>query len=118
MELYIKTLGDPNYSPSEIQTKNEIEQLITQIETILFTNKGEVLGDPNFGCSLNDLIYELNANEFKIKNEIVSQLNTYCPLASKYNIEPVISFVRGEVRDEAFIDITIDSKYMISVSTI
>lgn len=116
MELYIKTIGDPNYNPEEVHTNHEIHQLISQIETVLFTNKGEVLGDIDFGCSLNDMLYELNANEFVLKNEIDKQIARYCPLASKYNVDAKISFVRGEVRDEAFIDITIDSQYMISVT--
>lgn len=116
MELYIKIIGDPNFSPTEVQTKNEIEQLITQIETILFTNKGEVLGDIDFGCSLNDMLYTLNANEYFIKQEINKQIARYCPLAAKYQIVPTITFVRGEIRDEAYIDIVIDSKYMVSVT--
>ena len=114
--MYIKTIGDPNYSTTSVHTKNEIAQLITQIETILFTNKGEVLGDPDFGCSLNDMIYSLNANEFTLKKEIDKQIARYCPLASKYMVDAKISFIRGEVRDEAYIDILIDSKYMISVT--
>lgn len=118
MELYIKTIGDPNHNPTEVHTKNEISQLITQIETILFTNKGEVLGDADFGCSLNDLLYELNANEFMIKNEIDKQIARYCPLASKYRVDAEVGFIRGEVRDEAFIDITIDSQYMVSVTSL
>jgi len=117
MELYIKTLGDPNFNPREPHIKNEVNQLIAQIETILFTNKGEVLGDVDFGCSLNDMIYELNANEFAIKNEIDKQISTYCPLATKYKVDAKVSFVRGQVRDEAYIDITIDSQYMVTVAT-
>jgi phage baseplate assembly protein W len=116
MELYIKTGGDPNYNPREVQTKDEVKQLITQIETVLFTNKGEVLGDVDFGCSLNDMIYTLNANEFRLRSEIEKQIGKYCPLASKYNVEVVVSFVRGEVRDEAYIDITIDNTFVVSVT--
>ena len=61
MELYIKTTGDPNFDSVEVHTRDEVKQLITQIETILFTNKGEVLGNSDFGCSLNDMLYSLNA---------------------------------------------------------
>lgn len=115
MELYVKTVGDPNYDPRKVQSESEIAQLITQIETILFTNKGEVLGNPDFGCSLEDLIYSLNLNEFNIKKEINTQLNKYCTLGKKYNLQVDIFFKRGNTRDEAYIDITIDSKYMVEV---
>ena len=115
MELYIKTVGDPNYDPNSIQMENEIEQVIAQIETILFTTKGEVLGQPEFGCNLEDLIYSLNYNAYQIESEINTQIARFCPLAAKYNVGVVADFKRGEVRDEVYIDITIDSKYYVQV---
>lgn len=116
MELYIKYPTDPNYDEHQVQTNSEIEMLITQIQTILFTDKREVMGEPNFGCSLEQLIYDFNANEHDIKSTITQQINAYCPLATKYNLSVDISFVRGQVRDIAYIDITIDSRYSIKVS--
>ena len=55
MEFYIKYIGDPNYNATQLQNNGEIEQLITQIETTLFTRKTEVLGSPGFGCNLGHL---------------------------------------------------------------
>lgn len=115
MELYVKYIGDPNYDPNQVHIENEVQQLITQIETTLFTSKGEVLGTPDFGCNLEDLIYSLGYNEHQLKSKIDSQLASYCPLAKKYNVETKISFLRGTVRDIAYIDITIDSKYLVQV---
>ena len=59
MDFYIKYIGDPNYNATQLQNNGEIEQLITQIETTLFTNKTDVLGSPDFGCNLEDLVYSL-----------------------------------------------------------
>jgi phage baseplate assembly protein W len=115
MELYVKYVGDPNYDPNQVHTENEIQQLITQIETTLFTNRAEVLGSPDFGCNLEDMIYSLGLNEQQIKTTIESQIRSYCPLAAKYNVETKISFLRGNVRDIAYVDITIDSKYLVQV---
>jgi|TARA_B110000908_G_scaffold169285_1_gene226104 phage baseplate assembly protein W len=116
MELYIKYPSDPNYDVDQIQTNGEIEMLITQIQTILFTDSGEVMGDHKFGCDLESLIYDFNSSEHNIKSVIVDQLNAYCPLASKYDVAVNVDFVQGEVRDIAFIDITIDSRYAIKIS--
>ena len=38
------------------QTQDEIQQVTTQIETILDTNKGEVMEATKFGASLEDMI--------------------------------------------------------------
>lgn len=116
MELYIKNIGDPNYDPVKVHSESEIAQLITQIETVLFTNRGEVLGKPDFGCSLEDLIYSLNYNELQIKSDIERQLDLYCPLSAKYRVAANVSFVKGTVRDIAFIDINIDTKYLVRVT--
>ncbi len=115
MELYIKTIGDPNYNNRNVHSENEIAQLLTQIETILFTNKREVLGDPGFGANLEDLIYGFNFNEFEIKRTIQEQLERYCPLSEKYNTEIDVIFSKGEVRDIAQLNITVDTKYMVGI---
>ena len=116
MDFYIKYIGDPNYNATQLQNNGEIEQLITQIETILFTRKSEVLGSPGFGCNLEDLVYTLNQNEYNIKQEVTNQINTYCPLATKYNVVADVKFFKGTVRDIAYIDITIDSKYLVQLN--
>jgi len=116
MEFYIKYIGDPNYNATQLQNNGEIEQLITQIETTLFTRKTEVLGSPGFGCNLEDLVYSLNQNEFNIKQEITNQIRTYCPLATKYKVATNVKFFKGTVRDIAYIDITIDSKYLVQIN--
>lgn len=115
MDFYVKTLGDPNYDPTKVHTESELAQLIGQIETTLFTNRGEVLGEPDFGCNLEDLVYSLNYNEQQVQDVVKQQLDVYVPLAKKYDVKTTVAFYRGEVRDIAQIDIKIDSKYQVGV---
>lgn len=115
MDFYVKTLGDPNYDPAKVHTESELAQLIGQIETTLFTNRGDVLGEPDFGCNLEDLVYSLNYNEQQVQDVVKQQLKTYVPLATKYDVKTTVAFYRGEVRDIAQIDIEIDSKYQVGV---
>ncbi len=116
MDFYIKHIGDPNYQTNVVVNNGEIEQLMAQIETVLFTRKRDVLGEPGFGCNLDDMIYGLNQSEYQIKNEIESQLMNYVPLARKYSTQVAVEFYRGEVRDVAYIDITINNEYIIQVN--
>tara|TARA_B100001287_G_C22671770_1_gene525590 strand:- start:1418 stop:1774 length:357 start_codon:yes stop_codon:yes gene_type:complete len=116
MDFYIKYIGDPNYNATQLQNNGEIEQLITQIETTLFTNKTDVLGSPDFGCNLEDLVYSLGQNEYQIRNTIDGQIARYCPLAAKYKVAVDVKFFRGEVRDIAYVDITIDSRYLVQIN--
>lgn len=116
MELYVKTIEDPNHDETSVHTENEIIQLITQIETMLFTDRGTVLGEPGFGASLETLIYELNANEEQIIGMINEQLEMYIPLSEKYDTLVDVTFQRGEVRDVANLNITIDGQYLVEVN--
>jgi phage baseplate assembly protein W len=86
MELYIKTNGDPNYDPTKLQSDSRIATLLAQIDVILFTRRGEVMGHPDLGCNLEDLVYSLNYNDSQIKNEIESQLAKYVPLSMEMNV--------------------------------
>jgi hypothetical protein len=115
MDFYVKTIGDPNYDPYKVHSESEVAQLIGQIETTLFTNRGEVLGEPDFGCNLEDLVYSLGYNEVQIQGIVNEQFKRFVPLAAKFNVEVLVSFYRGEVRDIAQIDVTIDSKYQVGV---
>lgn len=115
MEIYIKTVEDPNFEVNKLHIEDEIQQLITQIETILFTRKGDVLGKPDFGCSLEDMLFTFGFAEYKIKQEIRSQLTAYCPLATKHLVNISVTFEKGEARDIGYIDIKINNKYNVSV---
>lgn len=115
MDFYVRVKGDPNYDANKVHSESELAQLIGQIETMLFTNKGDVLGDPEFGANLEDLIYSLTYNESQIAAVIETQMDRYIPLADKYNVQTTVEFYRGEVRDIAQINIEIDSKYQVGV---
>ena len=43
MELYIKSLEDPNYDEDQLQIDEDIALIISQIETLIFTEKGDVI---------------------------------------------------------------------------
>lgn len=116
MDFYIKDIGDPNYQSSTVQANGEVEQLTQQIETILFTNRRDVLGSPGFGCNLEDMVYSMGMNDYQIRSTITDQIFAYCPLATKYNVNVDVNFFKGEVRDIAFIDITVNNKYLIQVN--
>jgi hypothetical protein len=114
-EIYCRNSSDPGYQPNQLETSNEIEALLTKIRMILFTTKGEVLGFPDLGLSLDEQLFELQANTSAITFAFNGQLARYAPEASKYKTDINIKFVAGEVRDFCFIDIYIDGTKYIGV---
>jgi len=115
MEFYVKDIGEPNYSPDKLQQDAELSMLLTQIETLLFTRKGEVLSDPDFGANLEDYVYEFRYNDYMIKRSIQNQLNLYVPLARKYPIDIQVDYAEETDRHAMFLDITIDSRMQMGV---
>lgn len=116
MELYIKDINDVNFDPQQSQIDEEISMLLTQIEVLLFTKKGEVLGDPDFGANLDDYVYSFMYNNDMLKSVVDEQLRIYVPLARKYNTQVSVEFAQETERNIMYLDILIDSKYRIEVS--
>lgn len=109
MEFYVKNIGDPKYQSDKLQQDNEISMLLSQIETVLFTRRGDVLGKPEFGTNLEDYVYELQYNNYQIKNIVSKQISSYIPLASKYNVTVDVDFIEDSTRYVMFLDITVDA---------
>jgi hypothetical protein len=115
MEFYIRDVGDPNFDQNKLEAGSEIAQLLTQIETLLFTRKGDVMGEPNFGANLDDLVYALRYNDRMIASTIEDQLETFVPLSRKYNTRVNVDFTEEVDRHLLFVNIDIDSKYQVGV---
>jgi len=108
-EIYNRDPLDPNYNPFQIETTDPIEICVGQLKMMLFSNKGEVLGDPRFGLNLEDLIFNLELSETSIRNELDIFLKTYIPLFQKLGGTYTLKFFAGTQRDIATLDFAIPS---------
>lgn len=107
-DLYMRDPTDPNFKSGILEVSDEIEMLISQIKMILLTNKGEVLGAPDFGLNLEEQLFTLNRNEYTIRGMIQDQVMSFCELANKYRVTFDVKFARGNVRDMCLINVVID----------
>jgi hypothetical protein len=115
-DIYTKIEGDPGFVRDKIEITEELEYLTTQIEMILFTRSGDVLGDNRFGASLDDLIFTTNLSASAIETVVRDQITTYCQLlANTYNVDTKCSFYKGVDRDTAVLDITVDGRTAIGL---
>ncbi len=113
-EIFCRNPNDPGYTP-QLETKSSLEALLTKIRMIIFTGKGEILGHPEFGLSLEDQLFELSLNASQIQRDFYDQLSAYAPEAGSYAVQIEINFQPGEVRDICFIDIYIDNRKYLGV---
>ena len=101
IEIYNRDPGDFGYKADVLETTDPIEICIGQIKMLLLTSKGEVLGDPLFGISLDDLVFNLELSQESIREEIDFQMNTYCPLFYQLGGFFKLEFFQGTLRDIA-----------------
>lgn len=115
MDFYVKAIDDPNFQIDKLQQDDELSMLLTQLQMILSTRKGDVLGDPEFGANLEDYVYEFRYNDYMLKNVIDKQISAYVALSTKYNIDVDIEFLSEVERHVVFINITVDSRFNMGI---
>jgi len=76
---YIGYLGHPKFIVNKIIEDDVIRVVIQKYEMLLFTNKGELLGDSNFGCDLRKLLFETRIAKSGVRSIIIEQINQYIP---------------------------------------
>jgi hypothetical protein len=76
---YIGYLGHPRFIVNKIIEDDVIRVIIQKYEMLLFTNKGELLGDSNFGCDLQKLLFETRIAKGGVRTIIIDQINEYIP---------------------------------------
>ena len=110
VDIYFKLEEYPFYDPTEIEINDELESFLQNVEMILTTPKGSVLGDPNFGCSLETYLWDTSKGSSEIKQEISSQIYDYVDFDNYSGItyEIDVNFLKGDIYDTAIVDIKID----------
>jgi phage baseplate assembly protein W len=77
IDFYIGYPGHPRFKTPELIEDDVIRVIIQKYEMILFTNKGDLFGDPNFGCDLIKLLHETRLSAETIESDIRAQITTY-----------------------------------------
>lgn len=115
-DIYARNDEISSYRDDQIEIHDPLLELVQKLEHTLLTNKGEVLGEPDFGCDLEKLVFSLGENEAKITNKILAQIRTYC-LTPGYKIEVLVRFFEDQVQyvDGCIIEIRINDNKAIGI---
>lgn len=85
-DFYTRTMDDPKYLGDRVEVSDDLESTIQQVKMTLFTKKGEVLGEPDFGIDLNKYLFEYDIDPMSLSHEATSQVNKYVAEARKRQI--------------------------------
>lgn len=108
-DLYIKYPEHPSYNSNRLIEDEVISVVIQKYEMILFTNKGEMLGDPNFGADLERFLHKTKVSGRYVERIINEQIAIYIPELTGINYKLSVSFERNpeSFQDMMFIDFVI-----------
>ena len=85
-DFYTRTTEDPRDLGDRLEMSDELESAIQQVKMTLFTRKGEVLGEPDFGIELDSYLFEYSIDPSRLGKEATSQINKYVTEARKRQI--------------------------------
>lgn len=89
---YIGFRGHPKFVVNKIIEDDPIRVIVQKYEMLIFTNKGDLLGDPDFGCDLQRLLFETKVSDVRVKSLISQQIDKYVPEISGINYELDVVF--------------------------
>ncbi len=108
-DFYMRSEGDPKYKSGVIQISDETEEAISQVKMTLLTERGSVLGEPNFGIDVNKYLFDFDADPFGLSNYANSQVELYVASSKKKKIDVIPSkFTDDKDRDVFVLEINID----------
>lgn len=76
-DFYIEYPGHPRFNDLQIIEDDLIRVILQKWEMIIFTNKGELLCEPNFGGDLQKYLHETRLSAETIENSLKGQIDSY-----------------------------------------
>ena len=91
-DFYISYPGHPRFTNKELIEDEVVRVIVQKYEMIVFTNKGDVFGDPNFGADLPKLLFETKVSAKVVETDIRDQISEYIPEIRNMAYELLVSF--------------------------
>lgn len=92
IDFYIAYPGHPRFVETEIIEDDVIRVIVQKYEMIIFSNKGDVLGEPNFGGDLTILLHETRLSSESIEGNLRAQIADYIPEIDGIDYELSVEF--------------------------
>lgn len=93
-EIFCISEESPRYTEHALEITDKLINLIQKIEILLYTPKGSILAQPDFGIDLEKYVFETRVSADYIRNEINMQIWQYVLSNddSNYNVTCDVNF--------------------------
>lgn len=113
-DIYAIPEEETRYKENVLEVTGELDEIIQQVDMILFTNKGDVLCMPEFGCNLGRYLFDTTFNEQHIRQVIMEQIRNFIYLDGTYNVDVDVKFVKWDFNVAMIVDLNINNKKVAS----
>lgn len=104
-DIYIKGKFDPNYDGFRIENVTYIDTVVAKIYMILLTNKGDILGSPDFGADIPKYLWKTKFPASTIESSIITQFAQYIPELSVGDYKVNVYILPGKTQDIGVVNI-------------
>jgi hypothetical protein len=101
-DFYILYPGHPRYTSAELIEDDVARVIIQKYQMLIFTNKGDVYGMPDFGANLLELLHDTKYSAKDVEDEIKSQISSYVKELTTLDYTLTVSFFDHPERFEEF----------------
>lgn len=102
IDFYIGYPGHPSFRSFELIEDDVIRVIVQKYEMIIFTNKGDLLGDPYFGADLIRLLHETRISAESVEADIEGQILKYIPEIADVEYAVDVEFFEDPERYQEF----------------
>jgi hypothetical protein len=104
-DFYLGYPGHPRFRELALIEDDVIRVIIQKWEMILFTNKGEVFFDPDFGGDLPYYLHETRLSSDTIESDLKQQIASYIPEVQNIDYILKVSFFEDPERHQEYMEV-------------
>lgn len=108
MRYTFRDNSDPKWQYDKLEVNEDIELLLNKIRMILITKRGEVMGEPELGLDLEDMLFDFTFDEHTLKQSFYAQLQKYVTEQDIYKIDLNITTGIDERETVIYLFVTIN----------
>ena len=104
-DFYIEYPGHPRFNDAQIIEDDLIRVIIQKWEMVIFTNRGELFCDPDFGGDLPRYLHETKLSAETIEAELRNQISNYISELESITYTLKVSFYDDPERYQEWMEI-------------
>jgi hypothetical protein len=104
-DFYIEYPGHPRFNDTQIIEDDLVRVVVQKWEMMIFTNRGELLFEPNFGGDLPKYLHETRLSAETIESELRGQVRDYIPELESITYELQVNIYEDPERYQEYMEI-------------